>query len=56
VFRYEILDISGTLMATGSLVYNSARIDVRNLKPGEYFIRLTDKKTNEKTTITFIKI
>jgi hypothetical protein len=56
LLRYEIVDISGTLMATGSLVNNGARIGVSNLKPGEYFIRLTDKKTNEKTTITFIKI
>ncbi len=56
LLRYEIVNIYGTSMATGSLVNNSNRINVSNLKPGEYFIRLTDKKTNEKTTITFIKI
>jgi len=53
---YEILDIYGQRIATGSLVNNSNRIYVSNLKPGEYFIRLTGKKTNKKTTITFIKI
>lgn len=56
LLRYELLDVNGMRMATGSLVNSSNRIDVSNLKPGEYFIRLTDKKTNEKTTITFIKI
>lgn len=53
---YEILDINGKRMATGSLVNNNTKIYVKNFKPGQYFIRMTDRKSNEKITIAFIKI
>ncbi|WP_294226643.1 T9SS type A sorting domain-containing protein, partial [uncultured Chryseobacterium sp.] len=53
VSRYELYDVSGRMIASGSL--SGSEIDVRNLSAGKYILGLHTVKNNGRVMTSFIK-